>query len=1328
MLGVLLSPGIAIAALQMSLPLDNTLNDTSGNGNNGNFPGGGANPFYSTSVINDGLDFDGINDYISVNSFNPGSTFSVAFWMRANALDSIDTYIEYVRTNRNNDFFVGYDNSLGQLFVELQDNNTSEDGPCGDPKFCTDISLNANRWYHITVTVTPTTLKTYIDGELASNITHSTTVAFNPGTWLIGGDSDSNPSGVADSDFFNGRLDEINIFNHELNQSEISNLMNLSGWWRLDECSLTAPGDVIDSSGNTYHGTPANGLDTTTGRICRAGSFDGNDDHIVLPGFPGLTNSFTISAWINPDVINKDQRIFADDETNNQGFAFSLGDGGDGRLRFFSRGVSPISLDSTAAITAGGWFNVVAVHDAVAKTRQIFVNGAAVTARQTYTGTWGQDPGQPSIGGETNNAGSEAVANWRFDGLIDEVKVYQRALTTEEISDYYLQAEPITRVCPDCGGVTPNDIILSTTGTATLGGLTFTNGSLAEYNAISDTATLFFDENLFSGNEDVDATHVLPSGNIILSTSGGATLSGLTFRDGDLVEYNPLSNSATLFFSEDNFSGNEDIDAVYVRDNGNIILSTENTATLGGLTFRDGDLAEYNPTSNTATLFFNENNFSGGADINGTHLLSSGNILITTDNTETLGGLTFTDGSIAEYDPGADTATLYFDENLFSGNEDINAVTLQLAVSQLHHIRIEHDGTALTCNPENITLRACANAVCDSEIGDTVVVGLTPTGWVGGDSQSIFSGNTVVQFRRTTPGLVTLGVSGSTPIATNPYECLNTSNASSSCDLTFYDSGFIYSIPSQTSCTTSANITVAAVRKDITTQQCIPAFANRNESINFWSTYVSPASGSNQLTLNNGTTDFPLSTSTPGTAVSLNFDANGEAIISLNYPDAGQLTLNSSFSGTGAEADLIMNGATTFATIPAKFYVYSPDANSDCAAANLSCSRFTQAGQNFNLGARAACADDRVTPNFQHNGISITHNLVAPVGGAPGTIGNSAFDMLVGDNGEHTITDQSVSEVGVFTYSAQLSSGTNYFGATTIGTTALNTSVNIGRFYPSYFEVTRIHGCAAGAFTYSGQPFSVTATAFNFLGANTQNYDGSLAFAFDTTISDDSGDTSNFLNNVIIAGSFISGIGARNDVTYTFSSVSTPPTNLTLRAIDADSVSSEFHLEESTEIHSGRITIENAFGSELIDLSVPTTVQHYEGTEFVNFSADVCSTMSLTLTKVDGALNVGNGGAAGDTCIWDDAGNSGTNNCSAAAVLPGPTLLQYDEPPSAADFNLYLKAPGAGFTGNVDVSGNVDSWLRFDWNGTGPADPTGRATFGIYRGDDRIIYWRERFE
>ena len=644
----------------------------------------------------------------------------------------------------------------------------------------------------------------------------------------------------------------------------------------------------------------------------------------------------------------------------------------------------------------------------------------------------------------------------------------------------------------------------------------------------------------------------------------------------------------------------------------------------------------------------------------------------------------------------------------------------------LDHFRIEHDGTALTCQPEAVTIRACADPGCNTLYSDPVSVTLSPTGWVGGDTQSFSGGVGTFELRHTTPGTVTLGISSSTPLPAAATECLNTATNAASCDLTFYDSGFVYSIPTQTSCAVSAPVTIAAVRKDLTSQRCVPAFANRTADVNFWTTYVDPATGTRQLTLNNGSADTLLPTASPGTAVPLAFDANGEATVTVQYPDAGRLSLNSQFTGSGAESGLVMTGSADFVTKPARFVVQSPDLNADCPSGDATCSVFRAAGDAFNLTVRAACADGTVTPNFAHDNIAIQHNLVAPAAGSPGSIAVTSTAITAADNGQTTITNQSVSEVGVFSFTAQL--GTPWLGETAIGDAASNTSPNIGRFTPAWFDVTRVNGCDAGNFTYSGQPFVVTATAYNSAGNITGNYAGALGFAFDTTVSD-AGDTTNFTNNLIPAASFGAGIGTRSDVTYTFPSPLTAPTTLTLRATDGDGISSLGHQEPATDIHSGRVRMANAFGSELLDLAVPMRVEHYDGSAFVDFPADTCSLATLTLSKVDGTLGVGTGANAGETCIRDDDGESGTSNCSDASQIPGPVTEQFTEPPVNASFNLWLKAPGQNFTGSVDVNATVDNWLRFDWNGDGtPDDPTARATFGIYRGDDRIIYWRERFD
>jgi MSHA biogenesis protein MshQ len=105
----------------------------------------------------------------------------------------------------------------------------------------------------------------------------------------------------------------------------------------------------------------------------------------------------------------------------------------------------------------------------------------------------------------------------------------------------------------------------------------------------------------------------------------------------------------------------------------------------------------------------------------------------------------------------------------------------------------------------------------------------------------------------------------------------------------------------------------------------------------------------------------------------------------------------------------------------------------------------------------------------------------------------------------------------------------------------------------------------------------------------------------------------------------------------------------------------------------------------------------------------------------------------GKTCV-QDTGNPGVSGQGCATAGPAaerylalPSLL----PPSVGSYNLYMQAPGAGNQGSVDVTANLATtmpWLQYDWNGTGTAiEPTGKASFGLYRASPRSIYLRERY-
>ena len=124
--------------------------------------------------------------------------------------------------------------------------------------------------------------------------------------------------------------------------------------------------------------------------------------------------------------------------------------------------------------------------------------------------------------------------------------------------------------------------------------------------ASSNVSMLIDGAMIFSGNEDIDAFSVLANGNYVFSTTNEASINGFSFEDGDLVEYNPTTMKASSFFNGNTlFASDEDIDAVHVRANGNILFSTAGNNSINGQSFSHDDIVEYNPILDTVTIVFN---------------------------------------------------------------------------------------------------------------------------------------------------------------------------------------------------------------------------------------------------------------------------------------------------------------------------------------------------------------------------------------------------------------------------------------------------------------------------------------------------------------------------------------------------------------------------------------------------------------------------------------------------------------------------------------------------------------------------------------------------
>ncbi|MFT5521756.1 MAG: hypothetical protein ACI9IA_002361, partial [Enterobacterales bacterium] len=262
-----------------------------------------------------------------------------------------------------------------------------------------------------------------------------------------------------------------------------------------------------------------------------------------------------------------------------------------------------------------------------------------------------------------------------------------------------------------------------------------------------------------------------------------------------------------------------------------------------------------------------------------------------------------------------------------------NAITVE-GSELIDHIQLTHDGAALTCADESITLTACADAACSSVATSEVTVNLSATGAASSWSQNPVTipansnaGVTVLLTHRTAE-TITLDAT-STPAATNSVICIP------DCDLTFSQAGFILSLSNHQSCTTP-NIIIQAVQMSDTGNSCAPAYSG-NQSVNFAFNYNTPATGSRIPILDSSNMAAAAATQNR----TINFDGTASATLSFQYNDAGQVDITVS---DGADNGLTSATVSPIAT-PATLLISTSDANNACTGPDYgNCTAFKVAG------------------------------------------------------------------------------------------------------------------------------------------------------------------------------------------------------------------------------------------------------------------------------------------------------------------------------------------------------------------------------------------------
>jgi len=200
--------------------------------------------------------------------------------------------------------------------------------------------------------------------------------------------------------------------------------------WMLDE----EAGETAHDSAGNYNGT-LNGeplWQPEGGILDGALEFDGNDDYISTPFVLNPEEkSFSAFAWIqggSPGQVIISQSDITGARGTIPGCTWLGINSSNGSLMTGLMDTAFGPLESDSFITDGQWHHIGLVYDLVTMRRHLYMDGAEVAADTDFIG------GVQTTGGLYIGAGQALDASSFFSGLIDDVRVYNIALTAEEIA------------------------------------------------------------------------------------------------------------------------------------------------------------------------------------------------------------------------------------------------------------------------------------------------------------------------------------------------------------------------------------------------------------------------------------------------------------------------------------------------------------------------------------------------------------------------------------------------------------------------------------------------------------------------------------------------------------------------------------------------------------------------------------------------------------------------------------------------------------------------------------------------------------------------------
>jgi len=448
---------------------------------------------YTTGKIGSyALNFDGNGDYIQVSDGDSldfegaGESFTVSAWIYPNTLSSQRAIV--YKADSDDDFWRVH---------QWNDNKITCSLDTIDFNSATGV-FTVNDWYHVVCVFDKDGYgRVYINGQ-----TSGSPVALNNEVLNIANQNlYIGQSSFTGYEFeYDGSIDDVRVYNYALSASEIQQLFNpcteswtctpwsawsacvggqqsrtrtctddnecgttidkpsetetrscgtgeLVGHWTFDDQDISG-GQALDKSGNGHHGT-IEGATLLTGRIGEALSFNGNGNHVNIglnkigPDIHGASGA-TVSAWVRIDSYpgaSARERIFsAMMAGGTTGVSLNLFNGGN--LEAGGRSVSTDSFQTarTSFPELGAWHLVTGIFDYSNDEIKLYIDGTLETSQSVTFTNAAYSQAAPA---SDDTIGANQFGDDDFiDGVIDDVRIYNKALSAGEIADLF-NAVPI---------------------------------------------------------------------------------------------------------------------------------------------------------------------------------------------------------------------------------------------------------------------------------------------------------------------------------------------------------------------------------------------------------------------------------------------------------------------------------------------------------------------------------------------------------------------------------------------------------------------------------------------------------------------------------------------------------------------------------------------------------------------------------------------------------------------------------------------------------------------------------------------------------------------